>query len=243
MSGVISRERSGGVAVVRLEHGKANALDTELLTAIADECESLKASGARAVVLTGRGEIFCAGVDLFRALDEGPEYMDTFGPALIRAFRALFMLPMPVVAAANGHAIAGGCIIVCACDYRILEQGRIGVPELPVGVAFPTTALEIMRYATPAHHRERVILGGETFEPEQALELGLIDEIGGFERTMEVARRYAEFSPEAYSLTKQRLRAPALARMTAEDPDAYAIWRSEETRTRIRAYLDRVIGK
>ena len=240
---MIRRDIEDGIAVVRLEHGKANALDTELLTAIADECEALPASGARAVVLTGRGNIFCAGVDLFRVLDEGPDYMDTFGPALIRAFRALFELPLPVVAAANGHAIAGGCLMVCASDYRILERGRIGVPELPVGVAFPTVALEIMRYATPSQHRERVILGGETFPPELALGLGLIDEIGDFGRAMEVARRYAEFSPEAFSLTKRRLRAPAVARMTEEDPEAYAIWRTEETRARIRAYLDRVIGK
>ena len=240
---MIQKNIQDGIAVVRLEHGKANALDTELLTEIADECEALPASDARAVVLTGRGTIFCAGVDLFRVLDEGPEYIDTFGPALIRAFRALFELPLPVIAAANGHAIAGGCVMVCACDYRILEQGRIGVPELPVGVPFPTVALEIMRYATPAQHRERVILGGETLPPERALELGLIDEIGGFDRAMELARRYAELSPEAFALTKRRLRAPAVARMTEEDPEAYAIWRTEKTRARIRAYLDRVIGE
>jgi enoyl-CoA hydratase len=87
--------------------------------------------GHRAAVLTGHGPIFSAGVDLLRLRDGGPGYLEEFLPALSDAFLAVFRCPLPVVAAVNGHAVAGGCILVSACDRRVMnaDHGRIGVTE------------------------------------------------------------------------------------------------------------------
>jgi hypothetical protein len=139
----------GPQAVKDSESEATFATAERVLDALGRELDAAAGSDARAVVLTGAGSIFCAGVDLFRVVDEGADYVRRFLPSLADVIRKLFMLPKPVVAAANGHAIAGGCILVAACDYRLMARGggRIGVPELLVGVPFPAIALEILRFA------------------------------------------------------------------------------------------------
>ncbi len=147
---MIDISEQGEIAVVTMRHGKANAMDVEFCEAIAARFEELKKSKVKAVVLTGEGKIFSAGVDLVRALDGGADYFHKFLPALSKAFVTAFFFPRPVVAAINGHAIAGGCVLACCADRRLMAKGasRIGIPELLVGVPFPTIALEVMRFTT-----------------------------------------------------------------------------------------------
>jgi enoyl-CoA hydratase/carnithine racemase len=99
--------------------------------------------------------------------------------AVSRALGALFSLPKPVVAAVNGHAIAGGCVMACAADYRMMarEPGRIGIPELLVGVPFPVVPLEIMRFAAPPQHLQSLIYRGTTLTADEALQHGLVDAV------------------------------------------------------------------
>ena len=124
-------EQRSGVAVVRLRHGKVNALDLELLQAITAAMRDVDQSAA--VVITGTATAFSAGVDLQRILAGGPSYVQEFLPALSAAFMAIFDHPGPVLAAVNGHAIAGGCVIAAACDVRLMSPGKIGLAELSVG--------------------------------------------------------------------------------------------------------------
>ena len=118
---------------------------------------------ARAVVITGSGSVFSAGVDLQRIVAGGPSYVREFLPALSDSFMAIFDHPGPVVAAVNGHAIAGGCVIAAACDVRLMAHGKIGLAELSVSVPFPPVAMEIMRYAvgpgTSASRPQRPLTG------------------------------------------------------------------------------------
>src|SRR6185436_16842406 len=129
----------------------------------------------RAAVMVGQGSIFSAGVDLVRILEGRHDYVAVFMPALAKAFEAAFSCPKPVVAAINGHAIAGGCVLACAADRRLmaLGEGRIGVPELVVGVPFPTIAVEIMRQATPAHV-DALIMTGANLTPDEAQVRGVV---------------------------------------------------------------------
>ena len=99
------------------------------------------------IVLTGAGACFSAGVDLRAILDGGATYTDRFLAAVSAAFLAVFDHPAPVVAAINGHAIAGGCVLAMAADVRLMSTGLIGLSEVAVGVPFPVAALEICRYA------------------------------------------------------------------------------------------------
>ena len=146
---VIDVEFRNDVAILYMRHGKANALDVEFCRALATQIDDL-AESAQAVVLTGTGTIFSAGVDLLRVMDGGTEYVRDFLPVLADFCTTIFSFKNPLVAAINGHAIAGGCVLSCMADRRIIAQGgsRVGVPELLVGVPFPAAPLEAMRFAT-----------------------------------------------------------------------------------------------
>ena len=251
-------------AVVRLEHGKANALDIELLRDLSDAMRRARESGARAAVLTGSGSIFSAGVDLFRVMAGAEPYASQFIPALAATFLELFEYPLPLVAAVNGHAIAGGCILACACDYRLMAEGKgtIGVPELLVGVEFPTVALEIMRHSVPTHELHTLIYTGHlcvAAETDahwnalcvalQAHDRGLIDEVVPAERlqsrALEIAARMARIPGDVFAATKQALRRDALERMhrdTTRD-DVVRRWSHPDTRRRIQEYLDATIPR
>ena len=238
------------VLVLRLAHGKASAFDIELLEALQRRFEDTK--GARAVVLTGTGSIFSAGVDLFRLTKEGRPYVERFVPALSAMLESLFTLPVPVVAAVNGPAIAGGVILNAAADYRIMAagNGRIGVPELLVGVPFPALALEIVRFATPSHHIEEFVYTGKTVLPDEALAKGIVDEVVDAtslqDRALALARQFAAVPAKAFAITKRQLRAPFVARareLAQEDRQSLDIWADPATHEHIRGYLERTVAK
>ncbi|HKN08949.1 MAG TPA: enoyl-CoA hydratase/isomerase family protein [Pseudomonadota bacterium] len=155
---MIEISEQDGVTIVRMAHGKANVMNMDFCEFLTARFVELNASPTGAIVLTGRDGIFSAGVDLLRLLDGGVPYIRKFLPVLSTTLATIFSCPKPVVAAINGHAIAGGCVLACAADKRLMAHatGRIGVTELLVGVPFPAAAMEIMRCAVaPAAFRRR----------------------------------------------------------------------------------------
>ena len=235
---LITEERDD-VAVLRIEHGRVGALDVELLDALT---EAVTASD-RALVITGTGSSFSAGVDLRRILEGGRPYTEALLTALSRTYRAVFDHPRPTVAAVNGHAIAGGCVLALACDLRLMSAGRIGLTELAVGVPFPTTALEVVQHAL-GPRTGRVLLGGQIEDREHALALGMVDELTEpgelVPRAVALAAELAARSPESYRLAKVQLHRQANAAIEATaggDAAVLAGWASDDTRLRIDAAL------
>ena len=247
---MIHREAADSILTLRLDHGKASALDLELCGALQNEFErAAAAADVRAVVVTGTGTIFSAGVDLPRLVNSGKKYVQDFVEGLDAMLRAMFLFPKPAVAAMNGHAIAGGAIIAWTCDYRVMSGGRIGVPEALVGVPFPPLALEIVRFAVPRQHLHALLLLARTVETAEAKTMGLIDEQSNdvLARGIEVAKQMAAISPEAFRLTKRQLREPylrdaaAVASVSADEIDA--LWAAAATHDHIREYLAKTIKK
>jgi enoyl-CoA hydratase len=245
---LINLEWHGEVCVVRMERGKVNVLDLEILHELTETFASLVAAGA--VVLTGTGRAFSAGVDLRRIRDGGRDYIAAFLPALVGAFRAVFDHPRPVVAAVNGHAIAGGCILVAACDRRVMSTGTIGVTEVLVGLPFPPSALEALRFAVgPA--TARLVLTGQTLSPSEALAIGLVDEVADpdslLDRALDQARDLARIPAETFALTKTQLRHETRQRIEAGER-AYAdrlvdAWAADSTRQAVTRYLDQLASR
>jgi enoyl-CoA hydratase len=238
---MLDLEESGEVAIMRLQHGKVNALDLELLLAITEAMRAV--DQARAVVITGSGSVFSAGVDLQLIVAGGPSYVQEFLPALSDSFMAIFDHPGPVVAAVNGHAIAGGCVIAAACDVRLMSQGKIGLAELSVGVPFPPVPMEIMRHAIgPAIGH--LALTAALLDPAQAQSIGLIQHVCTAEVLLESAvdwaRQMARTPAGVFSVSKRQLQQPARDRIAArsgEDEAVAEMWSSDRTRDAIALYL------
>jgi enoyl-CoA hydratase len=245
--------QQGEITLLHMAHGKANALDVEFCEALTAQLTALKSSCTRAVVLSGAGHIFSAGVDLLRLLDEDATYLQTFLPALITMFETVFFHPQPVVAAVNGHAIAGGCILACAADHRVMSRspGRIGVPELLIGVPFPAVALEILRSVVAPPQLRTLVYGGATYTPEEASHLGLVDALVEPQELIACAVAAAErllmIPALAFALTKQQLRQPVVARLqaahTGTDQAVQHLWMLPETREAVRRYVSQTFKK
>jgi enoyl-CoA hydratase len=241
---VIDLQAAGAVRVLTLSSGAVNALDVELLQDLAGALRGLRDSGAPALVVTGAGRVFSAGVDLNRVVDGPAGYTDRLVPAISAAIEALFGYPGPTVAAINGAAIAGGCVLACACDRRLMSpQARIGASEVRVGVPFPVAALEIMRYAC-GDHAEDVLLGGRVYQGAEATANGLVHRVVTDDLLGAAVAEAADLGGipvDAYRHTKAQLRAPALARMRegdSVDAEGRRLWAADETRRGIAAFLE-----
>ncbi|HSS25774.1 MAG TPA: enoyl-CoA hydratase/isomerase family protein [Mycobacterium sp.] len=229
-----------GVTTVRFNNPPVNASDLAFLEDVIATMRGLDGP----VVLTGAGKCFSAGVDLQALIDGGVDYTERFLTALSAAFLAVFDHPAPVVAAVNGHAIAGGCVFAMCADVRLMSAGTIGLSELAVGVPFPVAPLEICRYAMGAAVT-RAALQAATIAAESALARGWIDEVVGpadlVDRARSIAREMGGHSPSAFAATKQQLHRPTHAAIDAGadiDATARASWTSDETRARIIAFVE-----
>src|ERR1700694_4578974 len=223
---MIELDELDAITIVHMADGKANAISLEFGKLMTARFEELSRSSTRAIVITGSGRIFSAGVDLLRLLDGGVPYLRAFLPAVSTMLATVFTHPKPVVAAINGHAIAGGCVLACAADRRLMarDAGRIGVTELLVGVPFPPSAMEIMRCACVPQYFEDAIFSGATYPPPQALERGLIHELveaeGLIDRAIAAAGTLAALPPTAFALTKRQPRQLALERLASAETTA-----------------------
>lgn len=255
---MIKRDQaSDRVTVVQFNHGRVSALDLEFLLALradlAELADGADDEAAGALVLTGTGSAFSAGVDLFRILDGGEDYVAEFIPALSGVFEDLFAYRRPVVAAVNGHAVAGGCVIAACADYRFMAEGRgrIGVPELLVGVAFPSIALAAIRYATGDVGVADLIYSGGTHLPEEARRRGLIDEVVPegelLDRAIARAEQLARIPAATFVHTKRSLRDRYWAEVETtgrqRDAEMLEAWKSPNTLAAISAYVQKTLGK
>jgi len=250
---MIEIAQHGELAILTMVHGKANAMSTEFCQTFTARLDELRNSPATAVVITAGGRIFSAGVDLPRLLEGRAPYIREFLPALNAMFAAVFSYPKPVVAAINGHAIAGGCVLACAADRRLMasEPGRIGVTELLVGVPYPAVAMEIMRNATAPQHFEDAIFSGATYTPLDGLARGLVNDVVEpdqlLDRAIAAAQSLAALSPAAFAISKRQTRQPSLERLERDgrriDDEITQIWCAHDTLDRIRAYVERTLKK
>src|SRR3954471_6844349 len=240
------------VAVLQMAHGKANAFDLDFCRGLAAQVHACEQSDAGALVITGQGRIFSAGVDLPRLVAGGAGYVHQVLSAMNPALEAVFALQKPLVAAVNGHAIAGGCVITCCADYRIMarEAGRIGIPELLVGVPFPAVPLEIVRFAVPPQHVQALIYRGLTLAADEALRYGLVDAVVDPERALDeavaVAESLAAVPFEAFHLTKRLLRERVIRQMhesSVLDALVQDAWAGNVVRSAVQDYVARTLKK
>lgn len=228
-----------GVSVVRFDRPPVNALDIDFVEEAVATIKGLQGP----IVLTGVGNCFSAGVDLRAVADGGREYTERFLDIMPSAFLEVFDYPGPVVAAINGHAIAGGCVIAMAADVRLMSRGLIGLTEVAVGVPFPVTALEICRYAM-GPSVSAAMLRAENVDAATALRRGWIDDVVSpddlLPQAIATARALGQHSSFAYAATKEQLHRHAKAAIDEGveiHQQVRAGWLSDDTLAHINAFL------
>ncbi len=214
-----SYEVDGGVALVRMDDGKANALSDQMIAELSDALGRAEKE-ASAVVLAGRPDRFCAGFDL-KVMMSGPEG----AKALLRSGAALLMkiygLPIPVVAACTGHALAGGALVLLASDVRIAAAGafRIGLNEVSIGLPVPMLAMELARDRIATTELGRATMRAQIYGPDDAVKAGFVDEVVPaaelLARATDEAKKLGGLSRTAYHESKKRLRGRTIELITS----------------------------
>lgn len=228
----ISVYDEGPVRVITFERPEvknalSRALRAELLGSIDDAAGD---PGVRVVVLTGKGDAFCAGLDLNEleatlTASEDDHRRDT--AALAELFMAIVACPKPVIAAVNGAAVAGGAGIVTACDLAIAsDDARFGYTEARIGFVPALVSVLLVRQVGEKHARE-LLLGASLVDAERAAAIGVFNEVvagqRALERALEVARLMARNAPGSLAATKRLLAEVATATLVDGMASATAV--------------------
>lgn len=218
--GDVHVERRDRVAVVMLDRPPANAMTAASLNELADVVDELGAADdTKGIVLTGAGRSFSAGLDLKALQDAGDAAQEELIEALNRAFLSVYACPRLVVAAVNGHAIAGGLVLALCCDVRLVADVSLsaGLAEARVSVVFPVGALEVVRTELAQPILRRLVLDGRPIGAVESVDLGVFDRLVSADALLDEAVAAAADGPPPGGFTKikEQLRGPALQRMRA----------------------------
>lgn len=219
MTEIVTFERRGDVALVRLDDGKANAMSTPLIAGIGAALDRAAAE-AKAVVLMGRPGRFSAGFDL-KVMMSGPDAARTLVMAGGELLMRLYEHPQPLVVACTGHAIAGGVLMVATGDRRIGVAGdfKLGLNEVANGMPVPILAHELARDRLDPRFLVESVLHARLWDPEGALRVGWLDRVVAPDeleaRAIEEADALAKLPQPAYGLTKRSLRRATIAHIRA----------------------------
>ncbi len=207
---ILTYELEGTTAIIRMDDGKANALSNAMLDALGDALARAEKE-ASAIVLVGRPERFCAGFDL-KVMMASPESAVTLLRQGADILMKLYGLPIPVVMACTGHALAAGALLLLTGDVRIGTEGayRIGLNEVAIGLPVPVLAMELARDRLETTELGPATLGARIYEPKDAASVGYLDAClpadAVLARAKEEAAKLGAFPRAAYSATKVRLR-------------------------------------
>jgi enoyl-CoA hydratase/carnithine racemase len=209
VSDVVRLEVADGIGTIRLNRPPVNALDAELQRALIPVCaEATQRSDVAAVIVYGGERAFAAGADIKEM--EAMSYTDMVAHStLLQDFtRALARIPKPTVAAVTGYALGGGCEVALACDFRVVaENAKLGQPEILLGIIPGGGGTQrLARLVGPARAKD-LVLSGRQVRAEEALAIGLVDEVVPadelLERVRERAAGYATGALAAQALAKR----------------------------------------
>jgi enoyl-CoA hydratase len=218
--GVIHVTRRDDLIIMRLDRPPANAIDLEYGTQLDNRLAEIEGEeNVAALVLTGTGSCFSAGLDLkiIPTYDKGEQRR--LVELLNRLFLRLYSFPIPTVAALNGHAIAGGMILTLCCDYRVAPRGdyRFGLAEIRVGIPYPVGAMSVVLAELPASAARLMVQLGRNMDSAQAVERGVLDEIAEADQVLaraeQMAHKFSEMPPQAYRRIKRQVRGEVIERV------------------------------
>ena len=217
---MVKIEQKDGIAIMYLDKPPVNAIDRRLVNDSVECLSSVEANNdVCAVVITGSGKCFSAGLDLKTVPYYKPSEQRLMVEELNDAILKLYGFPIPTVAAINGHAIAGGFILAISCDYRVGTNSacKLGLTESRVGIPFPVAAMEVLCAELAPAPARRMTLVGQNVGAEEAFRNGVLDELQPGDKVLSRARDIAKdlgmMPREAYAQIKRQLRGETIARI------------------------------
>lgn len=243
--GFVTKSIDGAVATLTISRGKVNAISETLAEELRKNFEDiLNDNGVKAVVLTGQGSFFSFGLDIPEFLNYPKTDFQRFVKKFADLYTYIFSYPKPVIAALNGHTVAGGFMLATACDYRILVTGkaRMSLNEITFGSSLFPGSAEMLRYCVGDRKAEIISVTGDMYSAEQAKDMGLVDQVTTEEllgqESMKVASGFASRFGAAFRSIKNLLRSDTAACMREKDEkyrdEMIDIWYSEETWARLK---------
>jgi len=202
-----------GIALVTMNRKPVNGLNLELFEALSKTLDDLENNKSRGAILTSEcATVFSAGLDLKELYQPDIERFKVFWRTFQDVWFKLYGSSFPTAAAINGHAPAGGCFLAISCEYRVMcPDYQIGLNETRLGIVAPINLRDSMRNTISNREAEKALTLGTLYSTEEALKIGLIDEIAidkvkAVERCENFLAQFKNVSPMARAFTKTSLR-------------------------------------
>jgi enoyl-CoA hydratase/carnithine racemase len=237
------------LAIITLNRGKSNSLNREMVTELTDMLSNIEAdANIGGVIITGRDHFFCAGLDLIELYGYNETEAESFWHLFLNFVAKITAFKKPLVAAINGHSPAGGCVIALACDARVMAEGKyiIGLNEVPVGIIVPNSIFNLYSFWLGKADATRSLLEGKLFNPEEALAIGLVDELVNPESILTAAerkvRKYMAYERNTWSQSKTNIRKSLIESTSADQSADLEImlkqWWAQSTRAILKTIID-----
>ena len=223
-------EKKKEYAIIQIDNGKVNAINTQLLIDLKEAFLNLdKDDGVKGVILTGRPHCFSAGIDIVAVAQSTLDGMKVFWTEFIKALQAMVRFSKPYVCAITGYAPAGGTILACTADYRIMGKGekhKIGMHEFKMSLQIPELLCDIYAYTIGEKRAWEAVQKIELFSSEEAVAIGLVNESVEVEEVLPRAEAYLKKQLYVYDkvhkLSKQYLRKGLLKAVDVDIPSRVA---------------------
>jgi len=249
---MLQRIEHGEILELRLDRPPANALSPELIETLAAAIEAAPSRGAAAIVLSGRPGMFTGGLDLPLLAGLDPAGMEHAVRVFLEALRTLAGCPVPLAAAITGHSPAGGAVFSQHCDWRVMARGEfaIGFSEAQLGIAMPRMIQEVLALRVGWNRATELCLTGRLMGPEEALAVGLVDELAEPDEVVERAvawlERLIRLPRRPNAVTRRHAREAMVAAVERfMEPDVAEFlesWNLPETRRAVEAMVARLTG-
>jgi 3,2-trans-enoyl-CoA isomerase len=233
-------QKSDGIATLMIRRGKVNALNVTVVNEMRESLKTFESDPeVKSVILTAYGKFFSFGFDIPEFLSFTKEQFTEFLVNFTDLYTYIFRYPKPVVAALNGHTIAGGCMLALACDHRIMISGKakISLNEIGFGSSVFAGSVEMLRFWVGSAKATEVLFSGALYSAQEAKNLGLIHEVAAADELKDMARKaasgFASKYPPAFASIKSLLRRSIIEEMMRRERESIKefvdIWYSEST--------------
>jgi len=242
------------VAIITLDRGRSNPINHQMVKELTNCIKDLEGNNqVGGVILTGKQGFFSSGVDLMEVYAYDQQQSRDFWADFFALQAALIAFKKPMVAAISGHSPAGGCVLAVCCDYRLMAEGEyiIGLNEIPVGIIVPEGIFKVYAFWIGKQKAYQYLLEGKLVKVNEALQIGLIDEVCLAEILMTQAEKklktYMQLNPATWSQSKLNLRQELISDsytdQSATLDQMMAQWWAPETRATLEMIIQNLKSK